>query len=545
MTAPGATWEAIASALVQASEAEWVLFLDSDEIALPRGGSLHDLDDLDEYDILAVPRYNVVLGPNGPHAPTEMTPDQYSEVLIYAQPIPDFYHHMRRHPRTPWIQGVLEPKTLARPRAIAAMHPGNHDIDATTTGHWRRAVARDLFLAHMPFRTLERFAMRSANYLAEIEADPAYFASWSAWQWRLFAEAHQEGRTGEEFDHQMVGAEELATLRSQLVVRSAAEVFADPITRASSDAAWMSMAARAEPWLTAASQVSRREDIQPGGKLEHVSGSGQYPAVLLPPKHVVRFYAPWRDGHEAARREADALRMLGPARDLHVPSLVASGELEPDLLYNVMTRMPGVELGRIDYELSHSDRDALASWVGGFVGRLHAVPLSQDDRARGWRRFEEVVRRRYEYVQQVAVRCGLPNAFVERIPGWLPSIDELMGAPSEAVFCHGALGASSLLGRPAQPTFSPTGVVDFSQAFVGHPLAELGAIWWDILTRDPAALETFLEASGLHRQVPDFARLALAWALMTPVTAVPDLGDVGHVEEPDDLAERWFGRFSS
>ena len=301
------------------------------------------------------------------------------------------------------------------------------------------------------------------------------------------------------------------------------------------------MSARAEPWLTATSLVSRKQRIQPDGKLEHLSGAGQYPAVLLPPDHVVRFYAAWCGGHEASQREAHLLRLLEAEGSPEVPRLVASGKLAPDLRYIVMSKMPGVALGRIEYELSRSDRNAVARWIGDFVGQLGALPLSPEDRIRGWDRFEEVARWRYDQVQRFAIGRGFSADLVERLGDWLPSVDELMGKPDDAVVCHGALGASSLMGQPAEPSFVPTGVVDLSQSFVGHPLADFGAIWWEVLERDHDALEHFLQTSGLHDQTPDFERQALAWALMTPFSKTPELHDVGGIDDPDELARRWFG----
>jgi aminoglycoside phosphotransferase (APT) family kinase protein len=87
----------------------------------------------------------------------------------------------------------------------------------------------------------------------------------------------------------------------------------------------------------------------------------------------------------------------------------------------------------------------------------------------------------------------------------------------------------------------PTGVVDLSRSFVGHPLADLGAIWWGILERDRDALRQFLATSGLDQHGPHFERHALAWALMTPPSGTPDLDDVERIDDPAELAERWFG----
>lgn len=533
---------AAAAAMARAIESEWLLFLDSDEVPLPRQGSLHDLDGLDDLDIIAVPRYNVVLGPDGPYLPSQLGPEQYEHILLYAQPIPDFYYHMQREPETPWIRGVLEPKVLVRPEAVGRLQAGSHDVDGTTQRHWRRAVSHDLLLAHLPFRDLERFEMRAANVREVIDAAPDRFSGWNSWQWQRFAAMDRAGQTQEEYDRQVLDADALAGLRATRVVRTAADVFREPVTSAESEDAWLAMAARAEPWLTATSLVSRREGIQPEGKLEHVSGAGRFPVVTLPHDHVVKFYGPWRRGLETMQGEVDVLRALEVDASLPVPRLRGSGQLSADLHYVVMTRIEGIPFDTIHYELDATEQARVGAWVGDFLRRLHDIPLGDADRARGWETFSEIARQRYGRVAHLARQRGFADAFVARLDTWLPSLDTLMGDVATAVRCHGGLGGGDLMGRPTEPQFDIKGVIDFDHSFVGPPLADIGAVWWDVLGRDVGSLEAFLGSSGLRaRSQADFTRHALAWALMAPVGATPSPDDVAHVTDPDELAVRWFG----
>lgn len=533
---------AAAAALVRAIEADWVLFLDSDEVPLPRHGSLHDLVGLEELDIVAVPRYNVVLGPDGPHLPPALETKRYEHILLYAQPIPDFYYHMQREPETPWIRGVLEPKVLVRPEAVGRLQAGSHDVDGATQRRWRRGVSHDLLLAHLPFRNLERFEMRAANVREVVDGAPGKYSGWNSWQWQRFATMDREGRTREEYDRQVVDANELADLRTTRIVRTAAEVFRDPLTAAGSDEEWMAMAARAEPWLTATSLASEREGIQPEGKLEHVSGSGQYPVVTLPHDHVVKFYGPWRRGPEIMQREVEVLRALEADGGLPVPRLRGSGHLGSDLQYVVMTKIEGIPLDTIRYQLDAAERASVATWSGDFLRRLHAIPLSEADRARGWDTFAEVVAWRYGQVVDLARRRGFAGSLVARLERWMPSIESLMGDAANAVLCHGDLNAGNLIGRPTEPQFDIKGVIDFNQSFVGSPLADIGAIWWGVLQRDVEALKVFLASSGLREHSgDDLPRHALAWVLMTPFWTSAGLDDVAHIADPDELAERWFG----
>jgi hypothetical protein len=104
------------------------------------------------------------------------------------------------------------------------------------------------------------------------------------------------------------------------------------------------------------------------------------------------------------------------------------------------------------------------------------------------------------------------------------------------------LNGSNVMGWLDAQRFVPTGIIDLDQSFAGRPIAERGAMWWHILERDRQALAAFLAAAGLpERREPDFPRLALAWALMTPSWQGPDASDVQDVGTLDELATRWFG----
>jgi hypothetical protein len=530
------------AALAQGLDAEWLLLLDSDELPLPRGGSLHDLDELDDHDVLAVPRYNVVLGPEGPRLPERVTTDRYDDLLLYAQPIPDFYRAMRRDPTIPWIRGVLEPKTLVRAEAVAALQAGRHDIDSTATLRWRRGVSQDLLLAHLPFRDLERFEMRAANLRAEVDADPEFFSGWSGWQWQRFAQMSREGRTLEEFERQVIDRDELAELRTTQVVRSAREVLDAPITPADGPEAWDAMAARAEPWLTATGMVSRRERVRLQGKLEHLSGAGRFPSVLLPPDHVVRFYGPWHDGAAIWQRERALLQALESDESLPVPRPVASGTMDDELRYLVLTRVPGVALRDLEYEPGRDVRLELARWTGAFARSLRATSLPPALRDDLWQSFEASTRPGDEGIAAQAMRLGVSDALVRGLAAWLPPIDELVGRPEDAVLCHGALGQGSLMGQPAEPGFEPTGVVDFSHAFVGPPLADLGAVWGDLLAADPEALAAFLEASGLGPLDDEMRRHALAWVLLHGTLPPRVRREAADIDDPEVLATACFGQ---
>ena len=65
-------WSRQALALAAATGAEWVTFLDADELPVPASGSLRDTVDRARADVLTVDRYNVALAPSGPLIPNPL-----------------------------------------------------------------------------------------------------------------------------------------------------------------------------------------------------------------------------------------------------------------------------------------------------------------------------------------------------------------------------------------------------------------------------------------------------------------------------------------
>ena len=93
------------------------LFLDTDEFVLPSTGSLSDLPELAENDILTIERFDVAVSRGRVHP--VRGPDRPAcirRLLLYAGAAePDPY-----------------PKVMARPEAIVRLHEGDHRADPDT-----------------------------------------------------------------------------------------------------------------------------------------------------------------------------------------------------------------------------------------------------------------------------------------------------------------------------------------------------------------------------------------------------------------------------
>lgn len=227
-------WLNRAVELARKSDADWVIFLDADEFWIPATGSLKDCEALASTDAVLVDRFNIPLGPNGPQMPNELVPGRYDELLLFVEPIPDLRTYLEANPDTPWIRGVPMRKVMARPRCVGGLTHGMHDIIAVDQSPVRRAVARDLLIAHLPFTTAGRFARKIDNVRKVFSVHDKYFAGHMAWHWRRWLAMAEAGRTDEEFNRQIHGKEDIAALRDQGVIRTAAEVFHTRIPAGSS-----------------------------------------------------------------------------------------------------------------------------------------------------------------------------------------------------------------------------------------------------------------------------------------------------------------------
>lgn len=210
--------------VIKRAEADWVILLDADEYWLPASGSLKDCAGLSTSDVLVVDRFNVPLRRSGAMMPDELTPNRYSEIFLFVEPIPNLRAQLQENPRTAWIQGVPVPKVMARPKRIAGWAVGMHDVIAACGSQLVRSKPSDLIIAHLPFTTFSRFARKVENIRGVFARFDAYFPGEMGWHWRRWVTLADEGRLREEFEQQVFSEGAIADLRRCRIVRSAAEL---------------------------------------------------------------------------------------------------------------------------------------------------------------------------------------------------------------------------------------------------------------------------------------------------------------------------------
>jgi aminoglycoside phosphotransferase (APT) family kinase protein len=183
----------------------------------------------------------------------------------------------------------------------------------------------------------------------------------------------------------------------------------------------------------------------------------------------------------------------------------------------------------------------IAAWLGRFVARLHAIPLNAQEREDGWRAFGEELRWRHANAR-TGRDADLPHRLLAEAFDWLPPLEAMLPAPEQLVLTHADLKDEHLFGASSAETFTPAAAIDFGEARLAHPMYDLPVVWWSALGGDRDLLATFLEHAAIPGvDVPDFPRMALAWAMVHPSWDVVRLGDLEGVADLDALAWRLFG----
>jgi len=220
-------WAQANLARIRATGADWAIFLDADEVPIPASGSLKDCAGLEDVDVLALDRFNVPLTPSGLAWPTSVTPEHYEDLLLLVQPIPQFWQEIEHDPSLSWMRSRIADRVMARPPMIATLTLGMHDVVPAGDAPARRSVSRDLVVAHLPFTTRARFARKVDNIRALLAAHDGLFVESHGRHWRRWASMAEAGTLDLEFDRMVFDSDQIAELRHQQVIRSAAELFGE------------------------------------------------------------------------------------------------------------------------------------------------------------------------------------------------------------------------------------------------------------------------------------------------------------------------------
>ncbi|MFF8812654.1 phosphotransferase family protein [Streptomyces pactum] len=227
---------------------------------------------------------------------------------------------------------------------------------------------------------------------------------------------------------------------------------------------------------------------------------GTQPVYAVGAEHVLKLFpAPAAaDGV----REARVLSFLRGRLPVATPEPLAAGEYHNGWRYVLMSRLPGTGLAPAWAGLSPPDRERIVTEAGEVLAALHALdpgPLGGALGPGDWGAF--IDRQRAGTVARQRSR-GLPDAWLEQIPGFLASV-ELPRAPRPTLL-HTEFMREHLLVDPAGRRL--TGLFDFEPAMIGDPAYDFVGVGLFVTRGDARLLGRFTRAYG--RALPPETLLA-------------------------------------
>jgi len=218
-------WAPRVTQLVKETRADWAVFLDADELLLPRDGDLRRCASLANADLLRIDRFNVPLSDAGLELPQPLPPSYYGQLEMVVDPVPELHLQVEATPPVPWSRGVPLPKAMVRPHLVSMVSIGGHDATPIEGAVLRSARPADLVIAHLPFTTRGRFEAKVANIARALASDAEFFEG-IAWHWKRWLAAHERGGIAEEFERQVFTPASLEQLRAEGAVETVAQWFA-------------------------------------------------------------------------------------------------------------------------------------------------------------------------------------------------------------------------------------------------------------------------------------------------------------------------------
>ncbi|MFH8486033.1 phosphotransferase family protein [Streptomyces longisporoflavus] len=219
------------------------------------------------------------------------------------------------------------------------------------------------------------------------------------------------------------------------------------------------------------------------------------------------------------------------------PRVHGSGAYENGWRYVLMSRLPGEDLAAAWPRVPRADRERLVTEAGEALAALHALdpePLADVLGPGDWGAFLDKQRANAAARQR---ERGLPESWVEQIPGFLDAVPLRADAPR--VLLHTEFMRQHLLVGPVDGRLGLTGLFDFEPAMIGDRAYDFVGVGLFVTRAEPGLLGRFMRAYG-HTFEP---RELLAHTLLHVYSSLPwYLRELPAPPEPtlDALALTWF-----
>ena len=205
-------------------DAQWILFVDSDEFWVSRTASIADASDLDDdADLVDVPMFQALPLRAADGTVRELALSDPASLPIVAQANADadmLRNDPELAPFTSWPT-----KVLVRPAFVAEVGRGAHQV-ASVIGTPRQRAASDLAIVHVPFTTRERFARKLRRVRIRLATYDDRFGPNQAWHWRRWLALEDAGEIDAEFERNTFREDRVPELVAAGVITTAARRFA-------------------------------------------------------------------------------------------------------------------------------------------------------------------------------------------------------------------------------------------------------------------------------------------------------------------------------
>ncbi len=284
---------------------------------------------------------------------------------------------------------------------------------------------------------------------------------------------------------------------------------------------YSSLFTRVDYWRPYVEQVCARHTIAVHGLRAGLAGTNPVFVVDDGADGVVikffetRFFA----GARSFAHERAIYALIAHERSLPAPALIAADTLfaDGDWPYLIISRIPGASLGEVSAQVSRADYLRLASWLGTFLRRFHALPLGQSSLLpQTEREFADfIIKQRVDCVARHRGWGVLPEHLLAELPDYLPPAEWLFEAAAAWCLIHCDLNHDHLLGEFVAGHWQPRGVIDFGDARVGDRHYELVALHLGLFRADRGLLRSFLAAYGLDAaRDHHFVQRAMSYTLL-------------------------------
>jgi tetratricopeptide (TPR) repeat protein len=203
---------------------DWIILSDADERWMTRTGSLRDEPTLQTCDIVVVSRFNVPLTATLEQSIDRLGLDREVTCDIIVDGPTAAEELFADENDVAWAPTLDGPRVMFRTGAAERWEQGLHGVFPGRS-NLSIDIARDVFVAHIPFTTENRFLRKLASVNEYIKKSQGRADKGGSWHWRRWSEVYERGGGSEEYRRQIVSDEELSQARAKRQCVPLNEVF--------------------------------------------------------------------------------------------------------------------------------------------------------------------------------------------------------------------------------------------------------------------------------------------------------------------------------